>query len=109
MNLLPVESAYTLMRISVEQLPSANTARRDELLVAIETFARGFAHLVRGHMKEDDPQARDFLGHAKTISDAARQLQKAWPSAVHYDSMKHSVTALLMVLGPLRGKRMFND
>jgi hypothetical protein len=40
------------MRISMEQLPSVSSARRDELLVAIETLARGFAHLIRGHMKK---------------------------------------------------------
>jgi hypothetical protein len=109
MNLLPVESAYTLMRISMEQLPAVSSAHRDELLVAIDALGRGFAHLIRGHIKQQNPQFLEFAGHAKAISDTALQLRNAWPSASHYQGMKGSVAYLLKTLVPLRGKRMFSD
>ena len=109
MNLFPVESAYTLMRISMEQLPVVSSVQRDELLVAIQTFARGLGHLIRGHMRSENGQVREFAGHAKAIDDAAHHLRTCWPSASHYNGMKSSVTYLLAVLTPLRGKRMFSD
>ena len=105
MKVFPVESAYTLLRMSIDQLPSASPVRRKELLVAVIALAAGFECLIRSDMRME--LGGEHLAHATHIAAAARELIDTWPNDSASETLKNQVVRLHPVLALLQGKGVF--
>src|SRR5687768_11308621 len=107
MKNFPVESAYTVLCTVVDDLPMANAARREELLIAICALPEGFMQVIRVTLPKETRD--EFLDSAARITDAANQLRGAWPNQAAYAKLHSELARFILVLPRLRGKHIFEN